>query len=223
MYLIGLNRDAETGAAHMAILEKGLKGLKRHYRLAETAHWPPDTPEATVGAALVGQYADPRWTVRRKVFSQDRRPAKNVRTPPLIAARFGLSEAGRSGGPEIHRPDTRSIDALRARNLPLEGVAVTREAAWRREDFGALRRGNNYFVPGPDLETVLRRVFSQGRLTLDPACPMADRLAPGPPETFSYPIPNPTGESSEGDLWLAVSLPVWFSETVRKIARYGDA
>ncbi len=223
MYLIGLNRNAETGAAHMAILEKGLKGLKRHYRLAETAHWPQDTPEATVEAALAGLYTDPRWTVRRKVFSQDRRPAKNVRTPPLIAARFDASEAGRSGCPETRRPDTRFIDALRARNLPLEGVAVTREAAWRREDFGELRRGNNYFVPGPDLETVLRTVFSEGRLTLDPSLPMADRLAPGPPETFQPPIPNPAGELSEGDLWLAVSLPIWFSETVRKVARYGDA
>ncbi len=210
MFLIGLNRDAHTGAAGMAVLEKRLRQLRRHYRLVETAQWPPDTPAATVEAALFHHYHDPRWTVRRKVFSQDRRPAKNLRTPPLVAVRFSETDTG-------------PIDALRARKLRVEGIAVTREADWRREDFPQLCRGNNYFVPESSLENVLRTIVSQGRLAIGPACPTVDLPAAGPPPSFPSCAPTPPGDPAGIDLWTALSLPVWFTETVRKIVRYGDA
>lgn len=215
MFLIGLDRDPETGAAHMAVLKKELKGLKRHYRLMETAHWPSETPDDALEAALCSRYNDRRWTVRRKVFSQDRRPAKNVRTPPLLAARFRETDAG--------RPDTHFIDALRARKLPVEGISITHGDRWRREDYSQLCLGNNYFVPAPDLSAVLRTLFSQGRLSIDPACAMAGVLAAGPPPSFPSPPSDPNCDPPENGLWRAAALPVWFSETVRKIARYGDA
>ncbi len=213
MFLIGLNWNAGTGGAHIAILEKRLKNLKRHYRLVETARWPADASEATILDALIRRCNDPCWTVRRTVFSQDRRPTKNVRTPPLIAARFRKTDTGR-------------IDALRARKLPVEGIAVTEGSAWRREDYTPLRLGNNYFVPGSDLQTCLSEVCSRERLTVAPSCPMADPLAAVPPRFdpfFSFCPSNPPETGSNNEMWIAVALPIWFSETIRNIRRYGNA
>jgi hypothetical protein len=208
MFLIGLNRNADDGPADLAILEKRLHHLKKQYRLVETARWPAGTPETTIRDALLQMVRDSRWTVRRKVFSQDRRPVKTVKTPPAVAVRFRESDTGR-------------IDALRALEISVEGIAVTNAAAWRREDFSRLCLGNNYFVPGPDLRDCLSKVFSQGRLILPPSCSMTDAADPNPSEIDPSPLFHSGEAVPLNGLPLAVALPVWFSETIRKITRYG--
>jgi hypothetical protein len=213
MFLIGLNREGAAGAADLAILEKRLKHLKRHYRLVETAQWPAGTPEEIIGDALYRYVTDPRWTVRRKVFSQDRRPAKNVPTPPTVALR--LHSHGSEGG------DTAFIDTLRSQKLPVEGIAVTEAPGWRREDYSRLLLGHNYFVPGRDLRACFLRVHHQGRLSVAPSGPQPD---PGPfGAPGAAPSLPPRGDAPLTGLWLAAALPLWLSETIRTIRRYGDA
>jgi hypothetical protein len=213
MFLIGLNREADTGTAHLAVIEKRLKRLKRHYRLVETAQWPAGTSGDTLGKALFRYHTDGQWTVRRKVFSQDRRPPRSVKTPPRMVVRFQETPDGRA--------DAGFIDDLRQRELALEGIAVTDRPGWRREDFDKLRLGHNYFVPGRDLRACFHRVCDQGRLSTASVGTPSDAAPPDRSDTA--PWGPPSGDAPLTGPWLAVALPLWLSETVRKIKRYGDA
>lgn len=204
MYYLSLQAGAGDPPMPLITMARELKHLKPLYRLVDI-RWisgvdGPDDLAPLLARALM----DRGLTGRKRVFSQDRRPSKQVRVPPTLL--LGVSGAG---GPWP--------DRLRESGVPVEGIHIEERREWRRRDYRTICLGNDYDVPPALLSEALARAVERDRLHADdgaPASALADvRGAVDPPAT----------DPAARRLATAVALPLWFGEATRRIKRYGEA
>lgn len=214
MYLVGIYADPVVRPSVAVFLEFSMKTLKKRYHVREIRQW-ANNENVEIDSDIASIHADDRYTVMRRVFSQDRRPARNVPTPPTLVMHFRKTDSAR-------------IDRLRERNIPVEGFAIRSEGEWEKEDYRTICLGNNYFVPGADVQAAVSKVVCENRLGIDrdlsPAALIAkfvnriDRIP-----LFGMNPASPGGpdlNSEQRNILIALSLPIWFRETVRQIRRY---
>jgi len=200
MFLAGIS-DGE--AAALVIIEKSLKNLQKHYLIKSVRVFPSDTDCADIENEIAALYNDPNLTVTRRVFSQDRRPAKRVKIPPLIVIAFTGT-------------DTSRLVRLRKRKIPAEGISLCKEETWRKEDYGPICLGNNYYVPEYEPMRIMTAVLEQHRLIIEENMPDAENLI----REISRDHTLTHGDENRRNIISALSLPLWFSENVRVIKRY---
>ncbi|MDM8525296.1 hypothetical protein QUF80_18145 [Desulfococcaceae bacterium HSG8] len=198
--VLGKNEDSAT---HV-IIKKRLKNVKKQYHLEDIMRFPPGTGYSEIESHIIKTYNDRKFIINKRVFSQDRRPAKSVRMYPTVIAGFTGT-------------DTTRIDALRKKKIPVEGIAVYDEKKWRKEEYGQICLGNNYYVPGGELLRNLVRVFQQGRLVIEDHIPFAELLSS---ELTHLSLTEKLSETKHTGIISALSLPVWFCENIRVIRRY---
>lgn len=214
MFFVGIYADPDVTPSVAVFLEFSMKTLKKRYLVREIRQW-ANQEEEDIDSDIAAIRADHRYTVMRRVFSQDRRPARNVPTPPTLVMHF----SGR---------DTAPIDRLRRRNVPVEGIAIREGGNWQRQDYRTICLGNNYFVSGADIQAAVSKVARENRLCIDrdlsPAAVIAesvnriDRVS-----LFGMNAASPGGPAlnpEQRNMLIALSLPIWFRETIRQIRRY---
>lgn len=204
MFMAGI-AQGETIA--LIVIEKILKNLKKHYVVQSLKQFPSDADSAEIENEIIAVYHKPDFTLSRRVFSQDRRPAKRVKIPPLIVTAFTGTDTGRP-------------DRLRKRKIPAEGISLCKENIWRKEDYGPICLGNNYYVPEHEPLLMLRAVWQEHRLIIGENVPGAENLVREIGDICTDSMPHSDSSRSRKNFIPALSLPVWFSEKIRVIRRY---
>jgi len=128
-----------------------------------------------------------------------------VKIPHLIVISFTGTDAGR-------------LVRLRKRKIPAEGISLCKEETWRKEDYGPICLGNNYYVPEYEPMRVMKAVLMEHRLIIEENIPDSKNPIREISRDHSGSLTH--GDGSRGNLISALSLPVWFSENVRVIKRY---
>lgn len=198
MFYAGIYLQKSSKAAAISIIEKDLTSAKKRYNLCEVVYLPENaTPEA-ISKELSRLESDDRFIRKKKVFSQNKRPPKITRTPPVNI--FFSSE---------NRIE--AADEIRANGSIIETIVQTNTDKWYKEDVLPLRFGSNYHVNEDDFPKTLLRTISKKRLTI-PERFLTD---------FSPVLEGNDFSLNETELHIAaLSLSVWYCERVRQIKRY---
>jgi hypothetical protein len=200
MFFLGVCTGGDRGAGAIAGVSKVFRHMKHHYRLEVLKRLEQDLAEDRLEAEILLFYHEPRYTNFKRLYSQDRRPAKTVRVRPTVVAL-----------PDGRYPTL--IERLRGREVAVEAVTCVPWSGWRKSTVGRAV-GNDYRVSRESILNTACAVFEEGRLALadgldggDGICRELSRKA-----SKSKACPPPTDTSRE--ILTAVCLPVWFRETV---------
>ncbi|MDY6823482.1 MAG: hypothetical protein SWH68_06750 [Thermodesulfobacteriota bacterium] len=154
MFFIGIYTAPDNAQTGLVIIDKFLKNIKHHYRLVTA--WEP--PLAGIEKTIADHYNNPSYMTRKRVFSQDKRPAKDVNAhPTLIMASLDT--------------DKGSCRKLRDEHIPVEYVRVTQNPAVTIEEPGKAGVGRDFSVPETAFGDTLQQVLQQKRL-----CGLAENL-----------------------------------------------
>lgn len=205
MFLLGVFWGADKAPSAMVLLEQTWANLRRCYRLESLRAPLPDRRFDELAERLRTIFEDRRYAVYKRVFSQDRRPAKRLQVKPRIV----LAAAGAA---------TDVVDALRVRQLPVECVIRRDQNGWEKYDYDRICLGHNYRVNREILVECLATVARENRLHF-PAGDLERLMPVAALRTADLPDSGcPTGGAC-----LALAAAVWFSETVKSLKRYGQA
>jgi len=214
MYFVGLYADPDVTPSVAVFLEFSMKTLKKRYQVREIRRW-SNEEGVEIDSDIAAIHADNRYTVMRRVFSQDRRPVRNVPTPPTLVMHFRKTDSAR-------------IDRLRERNIPVEGIAIRSEGEWEKEDYKTICLGNNYFVPGADVQAAVSKVVRENRLGIDREFSDAALMEESVNRIDQVSLSGEDAASPDGPVLspeqqntlIALMVPIWFRENVRQIRRY---
>ena len=196
MILVGAHIDRPDGKATIAIINKTLKNVRHYYTVQQAFQVPaPD------GADILAQlYADPQHQTRKSVFSQDRRPRKEISAHPVIVMAATERGADLPAG-------------LRSANIPVEALFITETGTGITEkDPVRPGLGRDHCVPEGALLASARMVWHQQRLAVN----LADaRGAEGLPAEMVRQALEAIPEEKPSALVLALAAPVWYRENNR--------
>ena len=207
MLLLGVCPDNGDGFHAIARISKTLRRVRKHYRVDDVVRLDPGSAMGDLAAEIARRYRDPGHIVSKRIFSQDRRPAKTVQVHPTVV----IAVAGR---------DRRLIESLRRQDVAVEAVALEPVPGFRKVSPGKAL-GNDFFVGRLQVAKAVGSAYAQGRLTVAEGLPFADRILR---ELARYRTGDRDGTLGGGgnrpagaaaDILTATSLPVWFSETIR--------
>jgi len=201
MFYIGSWFDENYEQAIISVIRQSLKNVKKHYHLIDLKHYKSGTDYSDIENELISLFNNRYFVTKKRVFSQDRRPAKSVKTPPLIFMNFW-------------NRDTSKIDRLREKDIPIEGIGLRNTEGWEKEEYRTICLGHNYYVEKSDLLKALQQVTEQKRIIIEEDIQnMTDRC-----ELF-YNL-DEIKMNKDPDVFFSISLSIWFKETIREIKRY---
>ena len=145
----------------------------------------------------LGNIADKKYFTVKKVFSQDRRPAKRMTAHPRIVIFSENSEMS-------------ELELIRGQNTPVEAVVLNPEQPGTIEANAGL--GADHHVAGDELVSSFNKAASQKRIIIN--CSL--------PESTKSKIENAAAQIEDiGDKHLSLLIPaVWFRETVKFKSSY---
>jgi len=113
VYYLGiyLNKNRSKPSAY-AIIEKQLKNLKKQYYVIDVNEFPVGAGFSVIEEKIMKTFHDRSLLIVKKVFSQDRRPAKKVPAYPVIICGFD---------PEQGNPFT----PIRQKEIPVECIMLS--------------------------------------------------------------------------------------------------
>ncbi|QTA79921.1 Uncharacterized protein dnl_22030 [Desulfonema limicola] len=204
MFYIGAFFSENYDQAILSIIRQTLKNVKKHYHLINLQYFKPGTDYFEIEKQLISLFNNKELAAKKRVFSQDRRPARNIKVMPGIVMNFW-------------NRDTSKIDRLRGQNIPAEGISMLdawiKDNQWEKEEYSTICLGHNYYTGKSDLLKALQKVIEQKRITID------NHLdTPGIYDLLYN--QNQIKMKKDLDIIYAVSLPIWFKETIRIIKRY---
>ena len=192
MILIGTQVDHSRATAYFVILEKTLKSVRHYYDIRDARQSAaPDCRDM-----ITALYSDKAHTIRKRIYSQDRRPKKDVSARPTLVMAAG-------------RADLPLIDALRGMDVPVEALFL--EAAECPPGPERAGIGKNYAVTEKMIYETFARVQRQARLA--PLTGAGNPLLEDLNRMMAAPGQN-------GPLLLAAAAPVWFRENVKYSSAY---
>ncbi|WP_041280465.1 hypothetical protein [Desulfosudis oleivorans] len=204
MFFIGTHIDPSTQTAVFAVIRKTLKNVRNHYQVVDV--W--QAPAGHAPRILAAMYRRPDLVVKKRVFSQDRRPKKDVSAHPKIVV------CGSDGACAVETE-------LRSKGLPVESVLLCRGDAVSCDGATRAGAGADYHVPETLLWKTLSAVAQETRLGMEAAGavsnPQMQALAP-----ILAGGENPCANLNEDSrcLLLAIAGAVWFRETIRYTQAY---
>lgn len=201
MFFLSVNPDP-TGIGVTILTVRGdFKTVSKQYMLTAIEHERPADGAGALAEAIRRRHGGRAYEIRKRLFSQDGRPAKTVLTAPRV-----LVNVTRVG-----------MDAVTI----LRNAGVVVEAFWIKPGTGecmteAIGRavGSNYRVFNARLLECLATVWRQGRLVAGPEVSWAgtvaalDVLAAG------------RDPGSERHRLVGLAMPVWLRESVRYVRVY---
>jgi hypothetical protein len=205
MFVLGVFWAAADAPNALVLLEQTYKNLRRHYRIETIVETLPELQLEAMAARVREIFEDRRYTFIKRVFSQDRRPAKHVQVLPRIV----LAPAADA---------TAAADYLRARNLPVTCVICREVAHWQKLDYHRICLGHNYLVSPGALADCLAAVAAENRLHV----PAGDWQTAAAIASLRAAVPRGSGWPPKGTA-LALAAAVWVAETLKGVKRYGQA
>jgi hypothetical protein len=153
-------------------------------------------------------YHDDAYTIRKRVFSQDRRPKKDVSARPAMVMAAG-------------EKDLPVLNNLRNKGIPVEAV-FTQDGSEESCPGPAPEKagiGKNHAVSEQVIAASLNQVLEQKRLNVEPEPPALsnqrmieiNRLL----EDLRQNGSGLAAQDAPAPLLMAVAVPIWFKENVR--------
>ena len=193
MILVGACWRAEHFSGAVAIVESSLKRGQKRYAVEKIHEGRYAGAEAfSEAVASFSEGGNLRRT--KRLFSQDRRPAKTIVEPPKVV---------------VFHDGSPMTQTLRTRGTVVEAVRFLPGKAWKKGRVGRAL-GADYSADPAEVFASAARVIEEGRIV-----PVRSVGRAGPEKIFRqiavFPA-TPSGKLSAG--MLAVALPLWFRETI---------
>jgi len=208
MYYWGIRRGQDRTV--FALVKKFQKNVKKHYALMCVEQYEGQVPDDELLEKISSLYHDRQYKVRKRLFSQERRPSKTALVNPgIIIGYHGEKESG-------------IVTALKRKRIVAESIVIEKNGQGHREEQGRL--GRVYRVPGQTLLEAAIRTAEQGRFILDAEISIADetiRNMTGHQFAAWAKAYTARGRVSD-ELKFAVSMPIWFREAIRYYRAYSD-
>ncbi len=206
MFLCGVQVDHASASAFLVIMGKSLKNVRHYYAVKEIRR----TPASGCRDEVLAFYSNSVYTIRKRIFSQDRRPKKDVSARPtiVIAAR---------------REEMSLIESLREKDVPVEAVWLT-DSPGGLPDLAPVKAGTggNHRASEQMIYETLSCVSQQQRLALPANPPPRNELF----ERLGPMLCAPRGlKAFQPDdrlppLLLAAAVPIWFKENIKYSIAY---
>ncbi len=199
MYLLGAHIHQQNSQAALVIIKKRLKEVKHHYTI-ETAR---KIDKGGCRQVIIDFYHNRRYFTRKRVFSQDRRPKKDVSARPAIVIVAGPGER-------------LLIDDLRQKDIPVEAIIL--EANNKAAGCDAAVRpglGRNFAVSETELMQTLVSLNQKLRLVVERNTENDDLLSRLEQTLAGMEKQQKIPADDREALILAAAGPVWFRENVR--------
>jgi hypothetical protein len=211
MFFLGAHIEPSAMEITIVVIQKKMKNIKNYYTLCGVH---PVSLE-NCQKALSDLYWDPKFRVRKRVYSQDRRPKKDVSAHPKIVV------AGQGETP----PDL--LIQLRRSHIPADGLRVLSSKAFFPPSPPPSGIGRDFYVSDDVLIETAAALWQQSRLTIS----VNDRQAAiGPGESamqnqlaselaaFLTDLADKGCRALPGPVrpvFLSMATPLWFRENVR--------
>ena len=208
MFLLGVRIDHASAVGCFVILEKTLKNVRHFYTVQSACRVP-----AEAGADYITAfYKDSAYTIRKRIYSQDRRPKKDVSASPTIVVAAG-------------QKDLPLVNRLRQADIPVEAILLA-------EDFedhpdpapGRAGVGKDYPASETPIGRTLAAVLAQQRICWPTAAPGRDEQTVGELAALIEALPRQSSSAEPDErmpaLLLAAAAPVWFRENIRYTSAY---
>lgn len=206
MYYWGIQRSQRRTV--FALIKKFQKNVKKHYALINIEEHEGQVPDDELLEKISSLYHDRQYMIRKRLFSQERRPSKTALVNPGIIIGF----------PEKRESDL--MTALKRKRVMAESVVIEKKGLGHREE--QARPGRTYHVPGQDLLDAVIGAAEQGRFILDDEFSLAgDTIRNMTRQQFSAWVKAHAERGRVSDeVKFAVSLPIWFREAIRYYRAY---
>lgn len=209
MFLLGVRVDHASATALLVIMEKFLKNIRHHYVVREARR----VPSSACRNEIVSFYNDSGYAIRKRIYSQDWHPKKNVTARPTIVIAVGQEDAP-------------LIESLRREDVPVEVVVLSNNSSEALSRLTPARAGIGKNHPASEqmIRETLSRVMEQRRLL-----PPAEAGAPESPlmieldrllEARRREEPGLPPGAPLPPLLMAAAGPIWFRENVRYTSAY---
>ncbi len=205
MFLLGVSSEKKSDTTFFAIIEKTQKKVKKQYHVLELISFSNGSMEAE--EKITAFYYNKEYIITKKIFSQDKRPAKRVNAHPKI---FIASLADR---------DRELIKKLRSKKIPVESFSLINGDIWQKKkcDIGL---GDNYRVPFNDLMDCVADLLHQKRLEFNKKVIYGKKIYETLEKNNSKNAQANMFESEYKNIILATAIPLWFRENIRYSKRY---
>ncbi|MFZ5562887.1 MAG: hypothetical protein ACOZBW_02470 [Thermodesulfobacteriota bacterium] len=182
-----------------------MKNIRNHYQVVDVQQ----APANQVARILADMYQRPDLVVKKRVFSQDRRPKKDVSAHPKLVV------CDSDGACAV-------ATDLRSKGLPVESVLLCRGDAASCDKPPRAGAGTDYHVPEDHLWDTLLAVAQEKRVAVEEAGtasnPQMQAVVPVLAGGANICATGPNGESRCP--LLAVAAALWFRETIRYTQAY---
>ena len=203
MFLLGVRMDHGSTTACLVVLEKTLKNVRHHYDIQIARA----VPAAVLGDEIRSFYEDSAYTIRKRIYSQDRRPQKDVSAHPTIVM-------------AADREEMPLIESLRREDVPVEAVLLSPDSSEPLPPPARAGIGRNHTASEHILLETMRQVLGQQRL--------AGPVEEGPPTDdlltelmhMVAVLRKETPETRPAPLLTAAAAPIWFREKVPYTSAY---
>lgn len=204
MFVLGVFWAGADAPSALVLLEQTYKNLRRRYRIEALVETLPEMQLEALAVRVREIFDDRRYACTKRVFSQDRRPAKHIQVMPRIVLAPAADTA-------------EGADYLRARKLPVTCVVCREVARWQKLDYHRIGLGHNYLVSPGALADCLAAVSAESRLDSPAgAVETAAQVA-----SLRAAVPHGSGWPPKGAA-LALAAAVWVGETIKTVKRYGQ-
>lgn len=208
MFFLGVRVDHASATAFFVIMEKCLKNVRHYYTVKEACQ----THAAACRDEMAAFYNDTAYTIRKRIYSQDRRPKKDVSARPTLVIAAG-------------QDDLPLISSLRQADIPVEAVFLTGGSkACPLLTPGRAGTGKDHPASGQLIYETLSRVLEQQRLMFpDEASIRQNQLLAELArmlETLRRESPGRPPDAPLSPLLAAAAVPIWFRENIRYTSAY---
>lgn len=210
MFFVGICIDGNHANHGAVVVEKVLRNAKKEYHVHDILSVPSHRRGGDPVASVQEMYQSSQYARKKKVFSQNKRPAKHTVNPPMV-----LIHEKTDGSPVICR--------LRDLQVPVEAFYFHDLDGWERKDQKIIRQGGNFYLHPKTLNAV-DVVFTSSRITVSSETVFQSDLL-GEIDRYMASVQGPGTHpdvfSHESYFFLpSLFLTLWHCETVRRIKRY---
>jgi hypothetical protein len=205
MYFWGIHFQPKKEGVILALLQKSQKQLQKKYKIVALFPMAYLSGTQALAEAITKLYKDRKWSVRKRLYSQDGRPTRSILTYPTVVV------CG------VHEDANPLALTLRNTAVPIQTVFIVPNGSWRRVEYGRAL-GHDYYVSMAELVERAGHVFSQNRLrvgdipnktaAIDHPCSLANAV-----EAY-LDAADASKELALADVLPAVAAPLWFRETI---------
>lgn len=194
-------------------IKKFQKNVRKHYLLLDIDRQERTCRSESLIDGISSFYNAPENMIKKRIYSQDGRPTKTVFASPGIIIGFH----GEKG--------CTLVEKLRGKNIRTETVVISQDGEGIKEEEYNRGLGRNFYLHWDALLKKLAIVIKQNRLVIENETMASSELLQvisvcAGKEIRDINDLNKLAETVDKDLLTALSLPIWFRETVKYARAY---